>query len=97
MTSEEIKESFERHNDEYIYFDRVENKLSQRADLHAFLLLDKLVPDTSDMVCSAEHDEFYLDISIDQLAESSVTDEQIKELIRCGIRISDFDTLCMFA
>jgi len=85
----------EEHDDEYLKFEKVENKRSNRPDLHAFLLLDELVPGTSDMVCNSEHDEFWLDVNLDELAEVA-TEDQIIELMRCGVRCSE-DSLCMFA
>ena len=81
---------FEKFNDDYLKFDRVENKKSQRPDLHAFLLLDELFPGTSDIIGAACHDEIYLDVDPEGLSE-----ENILELVRCGVRYSD-DSLCMF-
>ena len=82
--------------DEFLKFDRVQNKMSQRADLHAFLLLDKLMPGDCDMVCSAEHDEIWLDVRPEDL-EKVITEEQIVELIRCGVRFeSDTESFAMF-
>lgn len=91
---------FEKHEDEFLKFDRVASKRSKRPDLHAFLLLDEIVPpepttgrperkdESYDMVSSAEHDEIWLVTDTDQLAEKA-TEEQIVELIRCGVRFSD--------
>jgi hypothetical protein len=86
---------FEEVNDEYIKFDRVEGKRSTRPDLHAFLLLAELFPGDSDMVAAAEHDEIYLDVESDQLAEVA-TRELVIELTRCGVRLGEYG-LCMFA
>lgn len=85
--------------EEFLQFGRIpeERRLSNRADLHAFLLLDQLVPGTGDMVSAAEHDEFFLDVSPDELAKVA-TEEQITDLIRCGVRYHmEFDCLAMFA
>lgn len=80
-----IHERFEAVNDEFLEFDRIENKRSQRPDIHAFLLLDDIFPNAGhDMVTSAEHDEIWLDPMDDQL--KLLTDEQIVELVRCGAR-----------
>lgn len=88
---------FDEFEDEFLKFDRVENKLSQRPDLHAFLLLDKLVPGVHDMVSAAEHDEFYLEVSPAELLKVA-TKEQLRDLHRCGVRYDDsYDSLCMFA
>ena len=82
--------------DEFLKFDRVQNKLSKRADIHAFLLLDKLVPGDCDMVSAAEHDEIWLDVTPEELSKV-VTTAQIIELIRCGVRYdSGVESFAMF-
>jgi len=98
MTSEEIEALFEKHDEEYLEFDRVAEKKSKRADLHAFLLLDKILPEsTHDIVSGATHDEIWLDCEDEQL-EACLTEELIIELVRCGVRYdSDGGGLCMFA
>lgn len=97
MSEETLDERWERlgnDGEEYIQFDRVQNKRSNRPDLHAFLLLDELFPENRDMVCAARHDEIFLDVSEDDAG--TLTDEQIIELIRCGVRFGD-GGLVMFA
>ena len=43
MNAEELKELFETHSDKYGKFKEiVKSPFSKRADLHAFILLDKL-------------------------------------------------------
>lgn len=98
MTSEEIEALFEKHDDEYIKFDRVSKKRSNRPDLHAFMLLDEILPESAhDIVAAAEHDEIYLDCDDEQL-EACLTEELIVELTRCGVRYdSENGGLCMFA
>ncbi len=96
MTTEELIELFKKHDDEYIRFERVENKLSTRPDLHAFITLDKIFPSEHDMVSCAEHDEIWISVTPEQLAEKA-TEELIIELSRCGIRYdSSADSLAMF-
>jgi hypothetical protein len=75
---------------DYIKFDRVERKRSRRPDLHAFLLLDELVPGARDIVCGSQHDVFYLDVEPGDLA-AVVTDAQVLELVRCGVMHSEAD------
>lgn len=92
----DLKALYEKHDKEFLRFERVANPRSKRPDLHAFLLLDELTPDTRDMVSSAEHDEIWLDVKIEALAEV-ITEEQFVDLIRCGVRYdSDVDSLAMF-
>lgn len=97
MTYDELLALFERHNSEHLKFDRVQNKLSQRPDLHAFLLLDQLVPGDSDIIGSASHDEIWLSVAWEDVAKVA-TEEQWIDLIRCGVRYdSSNDSLVMFA
>lgn len=94
MTFEEACEKYEK---EYIKFDNIENKLSSRPDIHAFILLNQLVPGNRNMVTAAEHDVFYLDVRPEQLDETA-TEEQMLDLIRCGVMYdSEVDGLSMFA
>ena len=92
-----LNETFEKFEDEYIKFERVENKLHPRPDVCAFLLLDKLVPPKGrNMVCSAEHDEVFLDVDCDKLAEVA-TEDDVLALTRCGVLYDhEFDSLAMF-
>lgn len=93
----DIQALFDQFEDDYIQFEKVERKLSNRPDLHAFLLLDSLFPGDRDIVSAAEHDEIYLDIDAEELAKKA-TPEQIQELVRCGVRYdSDTGSLAMFA
>jgi hypothetical protein len=96
MTSQELLTKLADNDKEYLKFDRVPNKRSNRPDLHAFILLDELVPGKTDIVCSATHDEIFLDTDLASLA-AVITDEQIVELIRCGVRGNpEYDCLAMF-
>lgn len=97
MSEQELRDLLDsNHNDdEFLKFERIEVKRSNRPDLHAFLLLDELVPGESDMVSAAEHDEIFLEVSLEDLAPK-ITKEQVMELIRCGVRLS-YDGLAMFA
>lgn len=91
-----IEERFNAVNDEYLVFEKVEHKRSNRPDIHAFILLDELFPKpNTDIVCCATHDEIWLDIGTGQL--DILTYEQIMELVRCGVRYdSGSDCLAMF-
>lgn len=94
---ERLIELFDLRDEEFLKFDRVEKKLSQRADLHAFMLLDRLCPGKMDIVAGAEHDEIYLEVGIGELA-GAIKESELVDLIRCGVRYNkDFESLCMFA
>ena len=87
-------EAVTKDGEEFLKFDRVANKRSQRPDLHAFLMLDELFPGTGSLVSSASHDEIWLDVEDKQV--ETLTDKQILELSWCGVR-HDYDGgLCMF-
>jgi hypothetical protein len=84
--------------DEYIKFDRIENKFSKRADIHAFILLDSIISSDTwgDIIAAAEHDQVWLNVNSDELAEKA-TPEQIRDLIRCGVSYDkDIECLTMF-
>lgn len=87
MTYEEMKEKFQEHSEKYSDFEEnVKNPLSKRSDLHAFILLDKLQPSEYCMIYASAHDEFFLNIDLDAIAEV-ITEEQIIELIACGVSL----------
>lgn len=93
LNSDDENEDFQ---DEFLEFEKIENKRSQRPDIHAFLLLDSLCPGDCDMVSGADHDIIFLDVEIEDLAKV-ITEEQAIELVRCGVMYSDeYDCLSMF-
>lgn len=79
-----IEDRFEAVNDDFLKFEKVEPKLSSRSDLHAFIMLDKLFPRKSDMISHSERDEICLDVEDEEI--ESLSDDQILELVRCGVR-----------
>lgn len=93
----DLKATFEKYKDEYIKFERAENKMHSRPDLCAFLLLHKLVPnDGRDMVSTAYNDEIHLSTDCDSLAEAA-TEADILTLVRCGVRYDGgINSLVMF-
>ena len=92
----DLAATFERHSDEYIKFERIENPLHPRPDICAFLMLHELVPSKGDMVSAAEHDEIYLDVDCEKLAKVA-TETQLRDLHRCGVRYdASSECLAMF-
>lgn len=67
---------------------------TKRLDLQAMILLDQLVPGACDILSNAAHDEVWFEIEPDELA-AVITEEQIIELIRCGVRY-DEDSFGMY-
>jgi hypothetical protein len=95
MKQEELHQFFKDHDDEFLKFDRIENKLSNRPDLHGFLLLDKLVPGNSDMVSNAGHDEIFLETNIRELLKVA-TEADLIDIHRCGI-LYDEEFECLYS
>lgn len=94
----DLEAVFEKFDDEYIRFERIENPAHSRPDVCAFIMLDRLVPSekSRDMVCSAEHDEIWLDVDIEELARVA-TEDDVLSLVRCGVRLdTDIQSLAMF-
>jgi hypothetical protein len=93
----DIYERFEKYNStEFLRFERVQNKRSTRGDLHAFLLLDELFPAVDkDIVSGAEDGEIFLSIDLEEF-HNRVTDDELIELIRCGVIVSEYECLAMF-
>lgn len=82
-------EAFSAHAPEYNKFERVEAPRSRRPDLHAFLLLDSLVPKGTDIVVAAGHDEIWLGVELEALVDAGIRVDQVIELQRCGVRLSE--------
>lgn len=95
MTVEQLEELFQTHENEFLEWEKVTNKLSQRTDLHVFIKLDQMCPSNLDIVAYAEHNEFFLSVSLEELAQVA-TEDDIIELIRCGVRLSCDNGLCMY-
>ena len=82
--------------DKKLTFEGIGNKYSQRKDLHAFILLDKIVPDNKYLISAAEHDAIYLDINIEDFI-SKVSKDQLMELLLFGIMYnSEYNCFIMF-
>ena len=88
MTHSEMSQLFEKHHDKYLQFDGLLVKPHPRRDIAAFLLLDELLPSPLPILCSAEHDEVWLEIDTDELA-GVVSEQYIIALTRCGVMLSD--------
>lgn len=95
MTKEELIELFDKHDD--LYFKIEEGKTPPaNPHLHAFNLLQTLLPRQSDVLSFVEHDIIYLAHDLEELA-SVITEEQVIELIRCGLHYtSSHDCLSAF-
>ena len=91
-----LGERFEKYAEENLDFDSIKQKFSQRDDVHALVLLDRLLPGNGELIGKTDYYGFYLDIEPEEL-NAIITDEQIKELLACGVSyFEDRDALYMF-
>lgn len=88
MTLSERFDKFRDECDSLDSFQNIVNKRSKREDLHAFLLLDELIPSKQDIVLYTDHYGVYLSVEPDELNEV-ITDGQVKELLCCGVFIQN--------
>ena len=97
MTRDDMVEAFAKASELCSNtFELVENKRSGRQDIHAFLLLDELLPGTTCIVADAERDKVWLDVDLDELT-MAISEEDIVELARCGVWLDDDEEgLCMY-
>lgn len=81
---------FEKHNEEYLEFEKIEKPRSNCRDLHAMLLIEELSPHSKRtfMVSGAQHDVIYLDLEMEHMMDV-LTEDLVIELIRCGVRSED--------
>ena len=82
MTRGELNACFVNHKEEFLEDGRLPaDRPSQRSDLCAFILLDKLLPGSdSYIVAAAEHNKIFLDVDLDELAKVA-TEEDRKSVV----------------
>jgi hypothetical protein len=86
MTYQDLIDSFERNEDEFLKFERIDPaKLhTSRADLQALIYLDKMMPSDEDIISDSSHDVIYLSYAVNRVA--SLFDEvDVIMLLRCGV------------
>lgn len=91
-----LKETFDEFDDEYREFGRIQNPRHPRPDICAFLMLHDLLGGKGDMVSGASHDQIYLDVDEEELAEKADRGF-IMDLARCGVRYDEDFGIVMFA
>lgn len=96
MNDIDIGSFFEKHEDEYSKFERIESPAHARPDICAFLLLARLDESNRDMVAAAERDEIFLAPDPESVFIVA-TEEELLTLIRCGVRYDDeLDSFAMY-
>lgn len=96
MSKITFEEMCERYEDcEPPEFGSIKNKLSTARDVHAFALVAGLFPDVELLIGAYNTgDKIYFDIDIDELNKKA-TEQQMLELVICGVFIDSCDTLAM--
>lgn len=89
-----LKELYEKHNEEFLRYNKIKNPMHRQVDLNAFLMLDKIAPlnNDRDIIAYAAYDEITLAFDPKKVAENA-TEQEIIDLIRCGVRY-DTDEEC---
>lgn len=101
-----LKEVFEKYEDEFMKFERIENPRHPVRDVCGFIMLDEIAPkfyqseqykhQRENMVAWVKHDQIWLTTNTEELANKA-TEEQIRDLLRCGVFYdSDTESLSMF-
>lgn len=92
MTTSKMRDLFKQLAQDSMDFDSIEYKRCYLPDMHAFLILLDIYPETmSDgygIISAAEHHQIYFTFDLDKLA-TVITEDIIKELVCCGIFITD--------
>ena len=89
MNLDDLQYEFDKVDAEFLKFHKIPNKRrrSERPDLHAFMLLDELVPSTKCIIDSSSHDIAHIGVDDEEFAKVA-TPEIILELTRCGVLYS---------
>lgn len=92
----DLQALFDKHGDEFLNFQLIENPRHPLRDVCAFLMLHDLAPMKRVAVSYASHDQIAL-AAEPTLVAASATEAQVIDLIRCGVRYSaDQDCFEMF-
>lgn len=93
--SNKIKEYFMKHDDDYLAFEKIEDKRHSRPDVCAMLYLHEKLGGEGDAVTAAEHDEIFLEWEEEDVKK--LNEEDVLYITRCGVRYdSDTECLAMF-
>lgn len=76
------------HEQDKLSFINVSDKLSDNKHLHAFFLLQSLVPSKRNIIAKADYDTVYLDFVAEDLLDM-ITDVQIEEFAACGFNYNN--------
>lgn len=85
----DVKELFEKHDGEYIKFDRIRNPPSSCPDLCAMLYMSHFLTmrqkeKNFNMLSHTSHDVVFFCVDVDYFSEVA-TEEDVIYLLRCGV------------
>jgi hypothetical protein len=99
MTVERLRELFDADNDSaeaVAAAAAASRRPTWRNDLNALILLDRLLPETDDIIDAADHDIIYLGVDLDALA-AVASEDDILALNHFGVYVNgENDSLAMF-
>jgi hypothetical protein len=84
---ENVEEMFAKVKDEFLKFNKIEEKRSKRRDLCAFIFLSETglsTGETKNIIGEAEHDKIYFEIDMNAFAKH-VREAEVLYLVRCGV------------
>lgn len=84
----DIRDLFEEYHSSYIDFEELNNKLNDRPDLCAMILLDSLLPGNRHLISDADHDIIYFCVDVDELSLVA-TEDDVLMLVACGVQCDD--------
>ena len=76
MPLDALYKVFEENEEEHGKFENVtiEDWITKRANVHALLLMDKLVPGECDAISAVEPDQIWLSVALEDLAKAATED-----------------------
>jgi hypothetical protein len=96
MTENQVQELFAKHEaEDSLRFSDVTRPRARRPDLHALLLLDSLFPGEGNLIDDAEFDKVYFYWNMELFCQKG-TEEDIKELVACGMSLNEYNRLVSY-
>lgn len=96
MTEEQVQQLFAKHEAaNSLSFSDVARPRARRADLHALLLLDSIFEGDGNLIQDAEFDKVYFYWDMVVFCQKG-TEEDIKELVACGMILNEYDQLVSY-
>lgn len=91
-----IEELFEKHQDEFLQYERDYSLKDKAKDVTLFNMLSDKIPPHKDLIIGAWYEEIFFDVDLDDFV-TFFSEEEIVRMIRCGLRYdSERECLCMF-